>query len=65
MIRNRDVYTNPYRETRQDGIRRHDRHASELQDGLDAARGIGNALVLGAALWAVVGLAVALWKGWL
>ncbi len=69
MIRNKDVWANPYRDNvRQNGIRRYDQHGSDLSDlsdGLDAARGIGNALVLGAALWAVVGLAVALWKGWL
>lgn len=65
MIRNKDVWANPYRDNvRQNGIRRYDQHGSELQDGLDAARGIGNAVVLGAAIWAVLVLAYGLWKGW-
>ena len=65
MIRNKDVWANPYRDNvRQNGIRRYDQHGSDLSDGLDAARGIGNAVVLGAAIWAVLMLAYGLWQGW-
>jgi hypothetical protein len=62
MIR-RDYYTNPYRDhTRLNGITRGRQDWSDLQETqeqLDAGSGIVHALILGMAVWGVIG-AVAL-----
>jgi len=63
------VDANPYRGTRQDGVRRHDQSWSELSnlaDELDnELRGMGgilNAALLGAVAWAIFGgVLVILW----
>jgi len=63
------VDANPYRGTRQDGVRRHDQSWSELSnlaDELDhEIRGMGgimNAALLGAVAWALLGgVFVILW----
>jgi hypothetical protein len=69
MIKPKDYYANPWRDhARQNGIQRGRQGWSDLQeqdDPLRVARGLGNALVLGAALWAVVALVVMLMLGWL
>jgi hypothetical protein len=61
MIR-KDFYSNPFaNHTRQNGIQRGRQDWSDLQeqdDPLKVARGLGNAVVLGAALWAVIVLVV-------
>ena len=71
MIKPRCYYTNPWRDhARQDGIQRGRQDWSDLQDlqdadSLDAARGIINALILGFAVWGVLGIVAALALGWL
>ena len=63
MIRNRDVYVNPYRGTGQDGIRTGRRTWRDLQqppESLDVSAGLVNALILGLAVWGLIAVAALL-----
>lgn len=66
MIR-KDYYANPFADhTRQNGIRRGRQDWSDLQDDpetFQAARGILNAMILGFAVWGVLGIVVLLLLG--
>ena len=67
MIKQRDTWTNPYNlHTRQDGIQAGRRTWRDLQqppETLDAARGLVHALILGLAVWGIVGVvALLLWE---
>jgi len=52
------VDANPYRGTRQDGVRRHDLNWSDItgdeRDELNTIAGILNSALLGAAMWAAL-----------
>jgi hypothetical protein len=54
------VDANPYRGTRQDGVRRHDQNWSDLYASIDdrgefrAFTGIASAVLMGAAMWAAL-----------
>ena len=59
------VDANPYRGTRQDGLRRHDQNWSDLYASIDdtagefrTITGILNSALLGAAAWAALGVFV-------
>jgi hypothetical protein len=62
------VDANPYRGTRQDGVRRHDQNWSDLYASIDdrdefrAITGIASAVLMGAAVWAALAcFVVILW----
>ena len=65
----RSVWINPYRDhTRLNGLQRGRQDWSDLQDTreqLETSAGIVNALVLGLAVWGVLGIIAALIMGWL
>ena len=70
MIRPKDsIWVNPWRDhTRQNGITRGRQDWSDLQETqeqLDAGSGIIHALILGMAVWGVIGITIALILGWL